>query len=129
MGELLLQGNRLAVIGAPGCGKTTVLQHIAWTLAQALRTGRAQLAAEQLGLSGDAAAGAGPSLPLPIYVPLSLYAEHRRHFAGDRDPRQQQLAAFINRRLLERQAGEPARRFFATLLDAGSRSTVAGWPR
>lgn len=53
MRELLAQGNRLAVIGAPGCGKTTVLQHIAWTLAEALRTGRPELAAERLGLSGD----------------------------------------------------------------------------
>ena len=110
--ELLAQGNHLAVIGAPGCGKTTVLQHIAWTLAEALRTGRPELAAERLGLTGD--------LPLPIYVPLSLYADHRRRFADDPDPRQRQLATFINHHLIERQAGLnlPAD-FFATLLNQG----------
>ena len=47
--ELMAQGNHLAVIGAPGCGKTTVLQYIAWTLAEALRTRRPELAAERLG--------------------------------------------------------------------------------
>ena len=118
--ELLAQGNRLAVIGAPGCGKTTVLQHIAWTLAEALRTGQAALATERLGLTGAPVAGSGQGLPLPIYVPLSLYAEHRRRFANDRDPRQRQLATFINQRLLERQAGlNLPDDFFATLLDAG----------
>jgi hypothetical protein len=64
MRELLAQGDRLAVIGGPGCGKTTVLQHIAWTLAEALRTRNPALAAGRLGLSGD--------LPLPVIVPLSL---------------------------------------------------------
>ena len=34
--QLLKVGPRLAVIGGPGCGKTTVLLHLAWTLAQAL---------------------------------------------------------------------------------------------
>jgi formylglycine-generating enzyme required for sulfatase activity len=112
MRELLLQGRQLAVIGAPGCGKTTVLQHIAWTLAEALHTGTPGLARDRLGLTGE--------LPLPIYVPLSLFAEHRRRFAGDRDPRQGQLAAFINRRLLERQAGlKLPDDFFAALLDSG----------
>ena len=38
--DLLSQGDHLAVIGAPGCGKTTVLQHIAWTLAEALSSGQ-----------------------------------------------------------------------------------------
>ena len=69
MQDLLHQGDRLVLIGAPGCGKTTVLQHIAWTLAEALRTHQPDLATARLGLSG--------ALPLPIYVPLSLYADHR----------------------------------------------------
>jgi formylglycine-generating enzyme required for sulfatase activity/energy-coupling factor transporter ATP-binding protein EcfA2 len=112
MRELLTQGDRLAVIGAPGCGKTTVLQHIAWTLAEALSTGRIDLAAERLGISGQ--------LPLPIYVPLSLYAEHREQFARDPDPHRRQLAAFINHHLIERQAGlKLPDDFFATLLDNG----------
>ncbi|MCX6029058.1 MAG: SUMF1/EgtB/PvdO family nonheme iron enzyme [Chloroflexi bacterium] len=112
MQELLAQGNCLAVIGAPGCGKTTVLQHIAWTLAEALRTGQPALAADRLGLTGE--------LPLPIYVPLSLYAEHRRRFADHPDPRQRQLATFINHHLMERQAAlNLPDDFFATLLEKG----------
>jgi formylglycine-generating enzyme required for sulfatase activity len=112
MHDLLNQANRLAVIGAPGCGKTTVLQHIAWTLAEALRNNHPDLAAEHLGLAGE--------LPLPIYVPLSLYADHRRRFADHADPRQRQLATFINHYLLERQAGlDLPDDFFATLLNQG----------
>jgi formylglycine-generating enzyme required for sulfatase activity len=112
MRELLAQGSRLALIGAPGCGKTTVLYHIAWTLAEALRTGQTRLAADRLGLSGE--------LPLPVYVPLSLYADHRRRFADHPDPRQRQLATFINHNLIERQAGlNLPDDFFGTLLNQG----------
>jgi formylglycine-generating enzyme required for sulfatase activity len=112
MQDLLSQADRLAVIGTPGCGKTTVLQHIAWTLAEALRTNQPALAAERLGLAGE--------LPLPIYVPLSLYADHRRRFADHADPRQRQLATFINHYLLERQAGlDLPDDFFASLLNQG----------
>ncbi len=112
MHDLLAQGRHLTVIGAPGCGKTTVLQHIAWTLASALHTERPELAAERLGLQGD--------LPLPIYVPLSLYAEHRRKFEGDSDPRRRQLATFISFYLMDRQAGlDLPNDFFATLLNQG----------
>ncbi len=110
MQELLRQGERLVVIGAPGCGKTTVLQHIAWTLAKALRTDQPALATERLGMTGE--------LPLPIYVPLSLYADHRRRFTDHPEPRQRQLATFINHYLLERQAGlDLPDDFFATLLN------------
>jgi predicted NACHT family NTPase len=112
MQDLLHQGDRLVLIGAPGCGKTTVLQHIAWTLAEALRTHQLELATARLGLSG--------ALPLPIYVPLSLYADHRRRFATDPDPHRRQLATFINHYLVERQAGlHLPEDFFATLLDQG----------
>jgi predicted NACHT family NTPase len=112
MQDLLSQADRLAVIGTPGCGKTTVLQHIAWTLAEALRTNQPALAAERLGLAGE--------LPLPIYVPLSLYADHRRRFADHANPRQRQLATFINHYLLERQAGlDLPDDFFASLLNQG----------
>jgi formylglycine-generating enzyme required for sulfatase activity len=112
MRDLLGQGSRLAVVGAPGCGKTTVLYHIAWTLAEALATGNAGLAADRLGLPGE--------LPLPVYVPLSLYAEHRRRFTDHPDPRQRQLATFINHYLLERQAGLALPDdFFSTLLNRG----------
>jgi formylglycine-generating enzyme required for sulfatase activity/energy-coupling factor transporter ATP-binding protein EcfA2 len=112
MKTLLAQGRQLVVIGAPGCGKTTVLSHIAWVLAEALRRNQPQLAANRLGFEGE--------LPLPILVPLSLYAEHRRRFAAEPDPTKRQLATFINYYLLERQAGLnlPAD-FFATLVNQG----------
>jgi formylglycine-generating enzyme required for sulfatase activity len=112
MSELLSQGRHLVAIGAPGCGKTTVLYHIAWTLARALRTGEEEAARALLGIDGP--------IPLPIYVPLSLYAEHRRLFANHADPKQCQLATFISHHLIERQAGEelPAD-FFAALLKKG----------
>ncbi len=112
MENLLGQGSKLAVVGAPGCGKTTVLQHIAWTLAEALRTHRPDLAAERLGLSGE--------LPLPIYVPLNLFADHRRRYAADPDPHRRQLSTFISHYLIERQAGlNLPEDFFATLLNEG----------
>ena len=108
--DLLSQGDHLAVIGTPGCGKTTVLQHIAWTLAEALSSGQTELAAERLGMTGP--------LPLPIFIPLSLYADHRRQFADHPDPRQRQLATFIDCYLHERQLNLPAD-FCATLFEQG----------
>ncbi|MGE3536577.1 MAG: SUMF1/EgtB/PvdO family nonheme iron enzyme [Candidatus Tectimicrobiota bacterium] len=109
---LLAQGQRLALIGAPGCGKTTVFQHIAWVLAESLRTARPALAAERLGLSG--------ALPLPILAPLSLYAEHRRRFHDHPEPAKRQLATFLTEYLQERQAAlRLPEDFFATLLRQG----------
>lgn len=122
MQGLLAQGDRLAVIGAPGCGKTTVLQHIACTLAAALGTDQPDLAAARLGLTG--------TLPLPIYVPLSLYADHRRRFADHPEPHQRQLATFINH-YLGRAAGraESPRGLFCYLAQPGSaRPPAPGWP-
>ena len=59
----------------------------------------------------------GP-LPLPIFIPLSLYADHRRQFADHPDPRQRQLATFIDCYLHERQLNLPAD-FCATLFEQG----------
>jgi predicted NACHT family NTPase len=112
MQALLAQGRQLAVIGAPGSGKTTILSHIAWALAESLRSDRPELATDRLGLEGE--------LPLPILAPLSLYAEHRRRFADDPNPTRRQLATFINYYLLERQAGlNLPDDFFATLVNQG----------
>ena len=110
--DLLAQGNHLIVTGAAGCGKTTVLQHIAWTLAEALRTGNERLATDRLGLTGP--------LPLPIYLPLSLYGEHRRKFADDPDRSLLSLPTYIKDYLLERQAAlRLPPDFFAAVLDQG----------
>src|SRR5271157_2109922 len=40
---LRLSPPRLIVTGGPGCGKSTVLQHFAWTLAVAIKSGNAAL--------------------------------------------------------------------------------------
>jgi hypothetical protein len=112
MRQLLAQGPRLIVIGAPGCGKTTVLQHIAFTLCRALQADQPALAEAELGLTGP--------LPLPIYVPLNRYADHRRRFADHPDPRQRQLATFISHYLIEKQAGlDLPDNFFAALVNQG----------
>lgn len=49
LNEALGLGERLIVTGGPGCGKTTVLQHIAWTLSEAILTNNVALAKTHLG--------------------------------------------------------------------------------
>lgn len=75
LSEILDVGDRLIVTGGPGSGKTTVLQHIAWTLATAIGADRPEIAGEVLGLkfdeSSQASEEATPLLPLPIFMPLS----------------------------------------------------------
>lgn len=118
LNQVLEQGNRLIITGGPGSGKTTVLQHIAWALASAIVTNQPELAATKLGLRIDDKVGKKEkALPLPLFVPLSAYAQDRRN---QTDPQQRTLAAFISRYLIERQSGLrlPAD-FFVRLLDQG----------
>lgn len=92
--EVLSLGKRLIITGGPGCGKTTVLQHIAWTLAASLQ-GKETLARQRLGLKGET--------PLPVYVPLSLYAAHLRNLKPGAPAEQKSLAYFISEYLIQRQ--------------------------
>ncbi|MCD4674300.1 MAG: SUMF1/EgtB/PvdO family nonheme iron enzyme [Anaerolineaceae bacterium] len=92
--QVLSMGNRIIITGGPGSGKTTVLQHIAWTLAAAIKKGSMSLAQEKLGVA---------DLPLPIYVPLSMYAAYRRDLPKGASGRQQSLATFVSDYLLQRQ--------------------------
>ena len=103
---------RLVVTGGPGSGKTTVLQHVAWTVATAIATDSPETARERLGLAGP--------LPLPVFVSLSAYAEHCRNLPLGVAPRRRTLATFISYYLIRRQAGlDLPTDFFARLLRTG----------
>ncbi|MDX9993560.1 MAG: NACHT domain-containing protein, partial [Anaerolineales bacterium] len=111
LNQVLGVGKRVIVTGGPGSGKTTVLQHIAWTLACAIQSGKPSLAKEKLGLD---------SLPLPIYVPLSLYAAYRRDLPKNAGGKQKSLATFISDYLLQRQMHlDLSADFLAALLREG----------
>ncbi|MBP8003070.1 MAG: SUMF1/EgtB/PvdO family nonheme iron enzyme [Chloroflexi bacterium] len=114
--QLLGGGPRLAVIGGPGCGKTTVLLHLAWTLAQAILQNNPALAQQRLGL-------AETTVPLPIFIPLNAYASYRRELTKANGPipaQERTLAAFISRYLIERQSGfELPDDFFRQVLRTG----------
>ncbi|WP_288130720.1 caspase family protein, partial [Accumulibacter sp.] len=115
LNEVLGLGHRLAIIGGPGCGKTTVLLHMAWALASALLAGQPELARSRLGLTMDA-----DELPLPILVPLASFARYRRHLPAAAEAREKTLAHFISWHLISREApfDLPAD-FFVRLLKEG----------
>lgn len=72
--EALGKYKRLAVIGDPGCGKTTFLRYIALILAKAIREGDDAIATNRLGLEGD--------LPLPIFLPLREFTIYLKECEG-----------------------------------------------
>ena len=116
LSEVLALGNRLAIIGGPGCGKTTVLLHVAWALASSLLAGEAEPARSRLGLRLAPA-----ELPLPIFVPLASFARHRRHLPAGAPARERTLAHFISHHLISREAPfELPDDFFVRLLNEGN---------
>jgi formylglycine-generating enzyme required for sulfatase activity len=125
--RILQQGQNLVITGGPGCGKTTVLQHIAYTLCRALVDERPELAEKKLGLKSSQPIGEKLgadnqkekklSLPLPIYVPLSLYDRYYKELPIGTKAEEKTLAAFISRYLIERQASfDLPEAFFQSLL-------------
>ncbi len=116
MSQVLALGRRLIVTGGPGCGKTTLLLYIAWTLTQALAQANVGLARERLGFPRS------DPLPLPIQLPLGVYATHLRKLAATPDltaPQAGRLDAFIPRYLIENHASfDLPEDFFAQLLQA-----------
>ncbi len=85
LNRLLEQGHRLALIGGPGCGKSTVLQHMSWVLAGGVLTNDAGFIREKLGQAAQ---------PLiPVLIPLNRYAAHLRKLKDGQSP---QLEAFLS---------------------------------
>jgi formylglycine-generating enzyme required for sulfatase activity len=116
--QLLQQGRQVIITGGPGSGKTTVLLHLASTLALAVGSDKPALAAEKLGLTD--------ALPLPIYIPLSSYARYRRNLPKGSRAEATTLAAFISHYLIQRGQGGfdlPAD-FFQQLLRTGRQVMV-----
>ena len=122
LSNVLGLGKRLILTGGLGSGKTTVLLHAAWALARALTADDSGIAAEKVGFPGDKRIVARPGaksepLPLPIFVPLSLYAAHRRELLRNDD---HTLAAFISHYLFARQTSfDLPADFFRQLLRSG----------
>jgi formylglycine-generating enzyme required for sulfatase activity len=95
LNQILSVGNRIIVTGGPGCGKTTVLLHLAWTLAKALQD-NPKLAEEKLGITGE--------LPLPIYIPLTRYADYLRKLPASASAEERALKTYVAEYLNERGA-------------------------
>ena len=119
--QLLSLAQRIAVIGGPGSGKTTVLLNMAWALATSILDGAREPAATRLGLLDKAGEplDAG-SLPLPIFVSLSAFARYRRHLPPHVAAIERTLAHFIGYHLMSKQANfDLPADFFAQLLRNG----------
>ncbi|MCX7111480.1 MAG: SUMF1/EgtB/PvdO family nonheme iron enzyme [Proteobacteria bacterium] len=115
LNEVLGLGNRLVIIGGPGCGKTTVMLHMAWALSASLLAGQNEPARSRLGL------GLSPdALPLPILVPLASFARYRRNLSNNTPAREKTLSFFISHHLISKDANfDLPADFFVKLLTDG----------
>lgn len=108
----LTGGRRIVVTGGPGCGKTTLMQHIAWALATAIAADDPDIAREKLGLHGRP--------PLPIFVPLSAYAQYRASLRQSGRESDRSLLAFITQYLAREGGFGLPSDFLETLLGTDS---------
>ncbi|MCL4299459.1 MAG: SUMF1/EgtB/PvdO family nonheme iron enzyme [Anaerolineae bacterium] len=127
--RVLQQGRHVVITGGPGCGKTTVLLHLASTLALALGSDNPALAAERVGLSLPKKKKEDQEetgLPLPVFIPLSSYARYRRRLPPGSLAADYTLAAFISSYLIRRQQGsfDLPPDFFQQLLRTGRQVMV-----
>lgn len=115
LNEVISLANHLVIIGGPGCGKTTVLLHMAWALASSLLSGQPDPAHSRLGMTM-----APHKLPLPIFVPLASFARYRRHVRAGSAAREKTLAHFISHHLVSKEADfDLPGDFFMQLLQHG----------
>jgi hypothetical protein len=111
MKKVLGEGNRLAITGGAGSGKTTVVRYIAWRLATALRGDQALSEDTRLGLASDVA------LPVPILVSFASFARYQRDLPGHTPGN---LESFLVHDLVRNEANfELSPGFFKQLLKEG----------
>jgi formylglycine-generating enzyme required for sulfatase activity len=109
--DLLAVGQRLAVVGGPGSGKSTVLLHIASVLADALYRDDPGHAKDELGIS---------AVPMPVLVPLNGFGRFLRDFPKEDDQGECNLPGFISQYLRKRQMSlDLPPDFFQVLLRKG----------
>ncbi len=100
--EALGEATRLVVVGAPGCGKTTLLQWIALTFAR-------DLAPDRLGLA---------ERRVPIFVPLRAFGKHIESHTDRFAPTPACLLDFLEEHFAGWQLNLPPG-FFARLAEEG----------
>ncbi len=109
MRDLLKEGRHIAIVGAPGSGKTTYLRIIAASLARAHLEDNPRPIQRHLGIDGP--------LPVPVFIALGEYNRYRRtHNHNPDDPEQGTIRGFINYLARKREYKVPED-FFNRLLD------------
>ena len=110
--SVLSISSNCVITGGPGSGKTTVLQYIAHTIAQAILHDEPREVSDRLRILGE--------LPVPVFVPLNAFAKHLKDFGDSPDPRDRTLLRFIEHYLIVRQATlDLPHDFFSRLLQHG----------
>lgn len=104
--NILLLQEHTVLLAEAGMGKSIGLLRLAHWLAQGIEQNSSSIA-DRLRLAR--------LLPLPVYVPLSLFAQHAKAYAGGAPVIRESLPAFIDRFVQDNSIGLPAD-FFSTLI-------------